>query len=398
MQYEKKDFELAKKFCEIVLGADEFYRKEQMEKSEEVSFTAEGLVPVNFSGIKSTAITSWKEAIDSLAEIYHGYERIQDPTRKNYMLQQVGSFRKVCLWLSGFPISFREIAGETMFIDENPVGSEIVKEKIKKLQDTLSKAGYQGTVEEQVKMWQKNRAVTGAEETKNILEKLLSEAKNKTLALGLGAIRDFNVHAEIVYNVPYNAYCDYMSRMIYINGEVTYTYDELKHLVCHEAYPGHMTHMAIRQQLVEEGRIPADAGLVLTNTASSPVFEGLADQGKDFLGWNEDINDEICRQLNQIQSICNQNASHIYYCEEDGPKKAEQYMRAYSFASDAKIKSRLRYMGYPFRKAYMYAYWRGWEALEEAWKGLELGKQPRFLKYLYENMHSVDTVLQFEQN
>ncbi len=398
MQYEKKDFELAEKFCEIVLGTDVFYRKEQMEKSDEVSFTAEGLVPVDFSGVKPAVITSWKEAIDGLTEIYHGYEKIRDPIRKNYMLQQTGSFRKVCLWLSGFPISFREIAAETMFLDENPVGFRTLEKRIEKLQRTLSKAGYQGSVKEQVRTWQEDRAVQGPEKTRDILEKLLCEAKTRTLALGFEAIQDFDVHAEIVYNVPYNAYCDYLSRMIYINGEVTYTYDELKHLVCHEAYPGHMTHMAIRQQLVEAGKIPKDAGLVLTNTASSPIFEGLADQGNDFLGWKGEIHDEIVRQLSQIQSICNQNASHIYYCEEEGPRKAEEYMRLYSFASEAKIKSRLRYMGYPFRKAYMYAYWRGWEAVETAWERLPQKEQKVFLKYLYENMHSIDTVLQFEEN
>lgn len=398
MQYEKRDFELAEEFCGIVLGTDEFYRREQMEKSDEESFTAEGLVPVNFSGVKPVLVSSWKEAIDRLEAIYHGYEKLSDPGRRNYMLQQVGSFRKVCLWLSGFPMSFREIAAETMFVDENPVGEAVVKERIDRLQETLQKAGYQGSVKEQVEAWQKNRAVAGAEETRDTLERLLCEAKQKTLALGFEAIRDFDVHAKLVYNVPYNAYCDYMSRMIYINGEVTYTYDELKHLVCHEAYPGHMTHMAVRQQLLEAGKIPKDAGLVLTNTASSPVFEGLADQGNDVLEWYEDINDEICRQLNQLQSICNQNASHIYYCEEDGPRKARQYMENCSFASEAKIRSRLRYMGYSFRKAYMYAYWRGWEAVEKEWEGLSREKRTAFLSYLYENMHSVDTVLQFEKN
>ncbi len=155
--------------------------------------------------------------------------------------------------------------------------------------------------------------------------------------------------------------------------------------------------MAVRQQLVETGKIPADAGLVLTNTASSPVFEGLADNGMDVLGWSGDINDKICKLLDQIQAICNQNASHIYYCEEDGREKAKRYMEERSFSSEVKISSRLRYMGYPFRKAYMYAYWRGWEAVEKAWGRLPEEKRADFLTYLYENMHSVDTVLQFEE-
>ena len=398
MQYGKKDFELAERFCAVALGADLYYRKEQEKEAGEASFSAEGLVPVNFSGVKPAKITSWQQAIRELEEIYHGYEKLSCPARRNYMLQQVGSFRKVCLWLSGFPMTFREIAAETMFLDENPVGDRAVDDRMEKLHELLKEAGFQGEVKEQVRAWQKSRQIAGPERTKEVLEELLREAKEKTLALGFDAIRDFDVHAELVFDVPYNAYCDYESRMIYINGEVTYTYDELKHLVCHEAYPGHMTHMAVRQQLTEAGTIPADAGLVLTNTASSPVFEGLADNGNDTLGWMGDINDRICKALNQIQSICNQNASHIYYCEENGPEKARKYMEAYSFASEAKIKSRLRYMGYPFRKAYMYAYWRGWEAVEAVWNGLPENRRQDFLQYLYENMHSIDTVLQYGEN
>ncbi len=398
IRYEEKDFKLAERFCGIVLGTDIFYRNAQMEESDEKSFTSEGLVPVDFSGVTPTEVTSWQQAIDELEEIYHGYEKIKDPTRRNYMLQQVGSFRKVCIWLSGVPMAFREIAAETMFIDENPVGEKVINNMKDQLYTTLGEAGYQGTIKERLDAWRKDREIAGPEKTRETLEQLLCEAKEKTLALGFEEIRDFDVHAKLVYNVPYNAYCDYMSRMIYINGEVSYTYDELKHLVCHEAYPGHMTHMAVRQQLVESGKIPADAGLVLTNTASSPIFEGLADNGNDALDWYEDINDTICKLLNQLQSICNINASHIYYCEENGTTKAKQYMKEYSFASDEKISSRLRYMGYPFRKAYMYAYWRGWEAVEKVWKKLPKDEQADFLEYLYKNMHSVDTVLQFGEN
>ena len=71
MQYEEKDFRLAEEFCGIVLGTDEFYRKRQMEASDETSFTSEGLVPVNFSGVSPVLISSWQEAIDKLTDIYH---------------------------------------------------------------------------------------------------------------------------------------------------------------------------------------------------------------------------------------------------------------------------------------------------------------------------------------
>ena len=117
-------------------------RKEQEKEAGEASFSAEGLVPVNFSGVKPAKITSWQQAIRELEEIYHGYEKLSCPARRNYMLQQVGSFRKVCLWLSGFPMTFREIAAETMFLDENPVGDRAVDDRIEKLHELLKEAAF----------------------------------------------------------------------------------------------------------------------------------------------------------------------------------------------------------------------------------------------------------------
>ena len=70
MQYGKKDFELAERFCAVALGADLYYRKEQEKEAGEASFSAEGLVPVNFSGVKPAKITSWQQAIRELEEIY----------------------------------------------------------------------------------------------------------------------------------------------------------------------------------------------------------------------------------------------------------------------------------------------------------------------------------------
>lgn len=398
-QYEEKDFRLAEEFCAIALGTDKFYRDLQAAIADtEADFRVEGLVPVDFCGVKAKEINSWQEAIDGLTEVYHGYETIENPTRRNYMLQQVGSFRKVCRWLSGAPMDFREIAAETMFIDANPVGQKILDAKYREMDEALTEAGYTGsTVAEKLDAWRTARAVVGGQATEDTLNELLVQAKELTLKLGLDAIKDFDVRAKVVYDKPWSGYCDYYTRMIYINGAISYTYDELKHLVCHEAYPGHMTHMAIRQQLLEAGKIPADAGLVITNTASSPVFEGLADNGMAALGWECDINDRICHLLNEIQSMCNINASLILHTGA-GKEAAAEYMRKYSFASESRIDSRLRYMGYYFRKAYMYSYWRGWEGVQNKWNSLKEEEKAPFLEYLYENMHSVDTVAQFGEN
>lgn len=397
IRYEEKDFRLAKEFCAIVLGTDQYYRSLPSDIGDEGSFSKEGMVPVNFCGVEPKEIHSWDEAIEGLTRVYQEYGTIEDPTRRNYMLQQVGGFRKICMWLSGAPIQFRELAAETMFVDENPVGAALLQEKYDAMDAALTEAGYSGTMEEKLEAWKNARAVP-ADKLEQTLNELMAEGRRRCVEKGFADSAGLDVKVSLCYNKPYNGYCDYFTRTVEISGETVYTYEQLKQLVCHEAFPGHMTHMAIRQRRVEAGEIPADAGLVLTNTASSPVFEGIGDNGMSFIGWDDTLDDRICRLLNEIQSMCNINASHIMYCQQGGREAAKAYLEKYSFASPAQIKSRLRYFGFPYRKAYMYAYWRGWDAVASKWNALKEDERAPFLDYLYNHMHSVDTVAQFGQN
>ena len=270
VRYEEKDFQLSREFCAIALGTDKFYRALPV-KGDEESFRVEGLIPVDFTGVEPREIRSWEEAIEGLTRVYQEYGTIEDPTRRNYMLQQVGGFRKVCMWLSGAPIQFRELAAETMFIDENPIGEGFIQKKREAMDAALTEAGYTGTLEEKLEAWKAARVVP-KEDVERVLNELLAEGKQRCIDKGFADAANLDVKAIVVYDKPYNGYCDYFTRTIEISGDTDYTYEQLKHLVCHEAFPGHMTHMAIRQRKLEAGEIPPDAGLVMTNTASSPTF------------------------------------------------------------------------------------------------------------------------------
>jgi hypothetical protein len=85
--------------------------------------------------------------------------------------------------------------------------------------------------------------------------------------------------------VPFSAYCDYPARKVLMNLDFPYTRFALKHLATHEVFPGHLVHLALRERYVAEGRMPLDAAQVVTSSASSALFEGIADNGMFFLDW-----------------------------------------------------------------------------------------------------------------
>ena len=84
-------------------------------------------------------------------------------------------------------------------------------------------------------------------------------------------------------DVPYLAYCDFPRRQGLLNVGFPYTAFSLKHLAVHEAFPGHLVHLKLRERRVAEGLMPLDAAQVVTSSASSALFEGIADNGLQFL-------------------------------------------------------------------------------------------------------------------
>ncbi len=395
--YSDLDFKLAERFTALALGADQYYNSLPAEDKES-SLREEGLIPVDFSGIKAQPIGSFEEAIDGLIEVYQAYAKEQNPIRRNYMWQQIASFIRLCHWQNKKPFTYRELVRELMYIDENPVSQAALQNLGRALAANLAKAGYQGNLKQQIAAWHQKRVVKGEAAIAEVLQNLLAESQEKTIDMGLKIAADYQVQAKVVKDVPYNAYCDFAKQSIYINGNVEYTVDQLKHLVCHEAFPGHMVHLAQRRALLQKGQIPADAGLVITNTASSPVFEGLADNGMSFLNWQNDLDDQICHQLSSLQAMVGLNAAHLLHAEHKPMEQVKQYLLDQGLGSEAWAEARVRFINYPLRKPFIYSYWRGYQAVEQAWRPLKQDSslQNNFFNYLYNHMHSADTILQFK--
>jgi hypothetical protein len=340
-------------------------------------------------------VGSWDEAAAMLTELYHAYVPEANPIRRNYMWQQIASVLTLCRWLSGEPVLYRSLVRNLMYADANPVGPAVEGHYRRLLDRLLTEEGYEGDLAAKIGRWREDRVVRGRDAVETLLSEQLAQARARTVAAGLTVAGDYTVKPQVVYGVPYNAYCDFMGNAIYINGDVEYTADQLKHLVCHEAFPGHMTHLAVRRQLVVSGRIPADAGLVITNTASSPVFEGIGDTGMEFINWVDTPGDRICEALSALQSISGLNAAHLLHAEGAGRAAVARYLQEHGFGSPPWSEARVRFLTFPLRTPFIYSYWRGWQGVLSVWRQVQIPERPRFLSYLYENMHSLDTLAQF---
>lgn len=392
--YSRRDFELAEKFTAVVLGMDRYYQALDMDTSGEVSFSKEGIVPVNLTEVEPDNIKSWDEALKKLDEVYFGYLHEGNENRRVYMLQQIDSVIKLANWLSGKKMHYRQLVRELLYVNENPVPLEVMNALIAKLDTMLGEKGYEGTVEQKLKKWRKDRGVD-KDKVEEVSDNLLCEAKKRTLELGFKEVADQDVKTVMVHNVPYQAYCDFKAGKVYINGDISHTYDSLKHLAIHEAFPGHATHLAVRQSLIREKAVPADAGLVITNTASSPIFEGIGDNGGKFLNWIDTEDDKINDLFQKISSITAMNSAHMINGEKRDRPEVIKYMKQFTFAEDEWVESRLRFIAHPFRSPFIYSYWRGNEAVGNVWSLVPETSRKDFIKYLYYNMQSIDSLKYF---
>lgn len=392
--YSQKDFELAEDFVKAVLSMNSLYLK-NVRDSSDASFSAEGLVPVVMAEIQFDEQKDWQTIKQELRQLYEEYKLIENDIRKNYMAEQILSVIRLGNWVfDREKQTYRELVRDLLFVDPTPASFrqlEFLKEKMSVL---LQEAGYKGSFRAKLTAW-RNSHLVRKEELQEILNTLQQEARERTYDLGLSCVEELAVICRPVYDVAYQGYCDFMNKTMYINGDLDYTWYDLKHLICHEIYPGHMTHMKLRQDMVRTGEIPADAALVITNTASSPVFEGLADNGAAFLGWNQTRDDEINDIYQLYKEKISDNAAFYLHEEKKSKEFVKEYLGVQLNLSDQFNESKLRFLTYSLREPFMFSYEKGNEAVKTAFYSISPHRKWEFLQYLYRNMHSVHSLAQF---
>ncbi|MDC3413793.1 hypothetical protein NC797_15760 [Aquibacillus sp. 3ASR75-11] len=388
------DLKLSQEYVQIVLGIDAFYRSSNQESSE-AELAKEGLVPINLTNEYPRYYSSWDGIIEDLNEIRIKYLNVNDEMRRNYMQQQVGSLISLAKWVAkkdDYP--FREVVRSLLYVNENPLVQSERDILHHKLNDLLSRKGFKGSLADKVQKWEEEQNVP-SRELESVLKDLLASAKEQVVKKMGFPIEDVKVTPKAIYNVPYSAYCDYVNQSMYVNGDLRYTYASLKHLVTHESFPGHTTHMRVRELLTNSGDMPLDAALVITNTASSSVFEGIGDNGALFVDWVDSIDDEIYFVFQRIRSISGLNAAHMLHSEQKSEEEVRTFLKEFAFGDDNWIDSRLRFFNHSLRAPFIYAYWRGNQAVNEVYTRISPERKQDFFKYLYHNMHSADTIKQF---
>jgi hypothetical protein len=201
-----------------------------------------------------------------------------------------------------------------------------------------------------------------------------------------------------VTGVAFNARCDYLQRKIDLNVEPTLTRPGLKHLAVHEGYPGHYVQFKLRETSFREGTGPADNLLSVVNTASSSVFEGIADAGMAAIGWDDGGDDRIQALLNRHRAAIGTGAAWRLHALGRPEGQVTDWLRDQALiGGDGWVDNRMRFIAAPERAVLIWSYWWGEQVVAPAWATAREDAPEPFVRYLYERMHSNDTVDMFGQ-
>ncbi len=376
----------ARDLTEVTLGLDLLYRKDlPPDEGPDSLVRREGLVAINLSKRQPRPFRSWEEGEAALRDLAGRALVLPEGDRRVYYGEFVDSLAALAQWHTR-GMSFPEQISRFIHVAAQPVSDEVLEGYRQSLSPLLAAAGYRGDLTSMVLAWQDRHRIP-EERLEEVFMALQAEGRRRSLRL-FDLPDDPGMSLVGLHGVSYNAYCDYVGRKMYLNLDGEYTVPSMKHLVAHEIYPGHYVHMILRETLAAEGIAPEDVNLVVTDTASSATFEGIAEQGIHFLDWMDGADDEIGMLLNGLRSALGCNASWRLHRLKQPVAQVGEFLKTEGMGNAGWVAARLRMLTYPLRAPFIYAYWYGDHAVEQVWRRVPASRRADFFPYLYARLHS----------
>lgn len=382
---------LGERVMTALLGLDSLYRAE--------SGDGDGLAVLNMDTegrYAPDAFATWEDAARAFREIRRAAAGLPEDDRRRYYEQLSQSTLAFIRWRShGLP--FREQLAGFLHVPAAPAAEEELEELRAGMRRLLDAMGYRGTLADQCRSWEERNRVA-PEDVPEVLQELLARAWERTeeSLLPIPAPPSDGMKVATVRGVAYNARCDYLARTIELNVDPVLTRPGLKHLAVHEGYPGHYVQFKLRETWAREGTAPADVLLSIVNSASSSVFEGIADAGMEAVGWVDAPDDRLQALLNRYRAGIGTVAAWRLHAEAEPEDAVADWLRASALVGgEGWVDNRMRFIAAPARAVLIWSYWWGEPTVARAWGRVPAERRADFVRWLYGRMHSNDTVGMF---
>ena len=380
---------LGKELAELTAGIDLLYRNTPRSDG---FLDKEGLIPVAVAEVTPRPLADYDEAVDALNALRARLPAEADsPLRRDYLDEMIDSLLMLVATFQEEEVSFADRVSRQIRVSTQRIGDDVLEGYRSIIREKLDALGYTGgALADDLARYEKTVRVP-AEQVLDTMRALTLEARERVTAT-MFLMADQWMEPVGVSAVPFSAYCDYPSRKVLMNLDFPYTRFALKHLATHEVFPGHLVHLALRETYVAQGTMPLDGAQVVTSSASSALFEGIADNGMFFLDWIEGPEDELGVALQRLRGALRCNAAWMMHAEGMTLDEIVPIIAQGGFQDLVTARSRLAFLGHDLRAPFVYAYWCGDMAVHEVWRTVPVERRAEFWAYLYGNMHTPTTL------
>lgn len=391
--------ELGGELAAITAGLDLLYRSRNRNAG---ILDAEGLIPVAVAEVAPRHFGSYEEAEAAILSLRDRLGEAQSALRRDWLDEMSDSLLALIATFRGDGITFAERLKRQIRTDTRDIPDEIIAGYHNGIRQALDELGFRGgDLLEDFTRWEKQARIP-EDKVLDVLADFQRQARARCGRLASVLNADW-LDAEWIRpvaqrDVPYSAYCDFPGRQVLLNVGFPYTAFSLKHLAVHEAFPGHLVHLKLRERRVAEGHMPLDAAQVVTSSASSAIFEGIADNGLQFLDWVETTEDHLGHLLQRLRSALRCRAAWRALGEGRPLDDILPDIARDSLQTPTVTRSRLAFLGHDLRAPFVYAYWCGEMAVDAVWSTIAEGEHGSFWGYLYGNMHTPATLARHWKN
>jgi hypothetical protein len=375
-----------------LLGVDALYRRE--------SGDAEGLVVLNMDTdgrYPPETFEEYRDADRRFAALHRESRSLPDADRRVYYDQVCRSTRAFIAWRDG-GLPFEAQLGCFLHVLPEAASKGALDALRGEMRSTLNELGHTGDLAAQCADWQERHRVP-PDEAAEAAQDLLDEAwvRTEERLLEIPAPQSDGMVVVAVTGAPFNARCDYLARRIELNIDPVLTRPSLKHLAVHEGCPGHYVQFKLRETMAREGAATADVLLSVVNTASSSVFEGIADMGLEMLEWVDSADDRLQALMNRYRAGIATAAAWRLHAEGLPERSVADWLHEHALVGgEGWVENRMKFIAAPSRAVLIWSYWWGERSVAPAWRKVSPGRRSDFLRFLYGRMHSVDSVRMFE--
>ena len=380
------DGALGRDLCALTMGMDALERRLS---GGEGALDSEGLVPIYLGQdlAPPAALNGWPEAFERLDALDAQAQGLPQGPRRVFVAAMIDSLRAAAQLFDGQELSFAEKLERLVGVPSGPVEAAVMDALAADLDAALTGAGFgAGRLSERARRWEDQRALP-PEEVIPLTDRLMLEARERTNATVFNT-GDYNMSVRPVSGVPYTARCSFNDGQMDLNLDIRFTAAALKHLVCHEVFPGHSTQLLYTLHGAQSGSSTLDALLCTANAATGAVQEGIGDQGQELIDWVQDADDSVQLGLRALRSAAATSAAWHQMGDGWALERVRDYLNKTAFPQAAWVEGRLRFAAHPFKGAFIASYWFGDRAVREARLRAGQDRRQEFITFLYGEMNT----------